>query len=206
MAKSSIILAIIILISGMLTGFFWKKKSAPTPKQPTTTIPTTFYDITINDINNTPLDLSTFKNNIILIVNVASKCGFTRQYKGLQSLYETYKDQGLIILGVPSNDFGNQEPGSSDTIKSFCSLNYGVTFPLTEKVHVKRNNQHPLYSFLTNANTNYAGSVKWNFTKFLINHNGELIDRFSSSTKPESTKIITAITNAIKAKNAKNLN
>lgn len=150
----------------------------------------TFYDIKINSVNGEAINLKTFKGNYILVVNVASKCGFTSQYEGLQKLYEQYQDK-LVIIGVPCNQFGNQEPGNSDEIKSFCKLNYGVTFPITEKVDVKGKQQHKLYKWLTNKNNNgnKNSSVKWNFQKYLIDPKGNLIDYYFSSTNPLSLKI-----------------
>lgn len=149
-----------------------------------------FYDIQINSLNGQPIDLESFKGKHILIVNVASKCGFTPQYKDLQALYEQYKEQ-LVIIGVPCNQFGGQEPGAAEDINAFCELNYGVTFPLTEKLDVKGKQQHPLYHWLTNKAENgvKSSSVKWNFQKYLIDPEGQLIDYFYSLTKPSSSKI-----------------
>ena len=150
----------------------------------------TFYDIEINMINGDLLDLNSYKGKYVLIVNVASKCGFTSQYESLQKLYEQYKDK-LVVIGVPCNQFGRQEPGTSAEIKSFCKLNYGVTFPITEKIDVKGKNQHKLYKWLTNKVNNGSkdSSVKWNFQKYLIDKNGALIDYYFSSTNPLSSKI-----------------
>jgi glutathione peroxidase len=151
----------------------------------------TFYDIEINMINGDLLDLNSYKGKYVLIVNVASKCGFTSQYESLQKLYEQYKDK-LVVIGVPCNQFGRQEPGTSAEIKSFCKLNYGVTFPITEKIDVKGKNQHKLYKWLTSKVNNGSkdSSVKWNFQKYLIDKNGALIDYYFSSTNPLSSKII----------------
>ena len=150
----------------------------------------TFYDIEINMINGDLLDLNSYKGKYVLIVNVASKCGFTSQYESLQKLYEQYKDK-LVVIGMPCNQFGRQEPGTSAEIKSFCKLNYGVTFPITEKIDVKGKNQHKLYKWLTNKLNNGSkdSSVKWNFQKYLIDKNGALIDYYFSSTNPLSSKI-----------------
>ncbi|WP_440881059.1 glutathione peroxidase [Tenacibaculum sp. C7A-26P2] len=151
---------------------------------------TSLYDVKINDLNNTPIDLSNYKGKKILFVNVASKCGFTGQYKELQQLHNNQKDK-LVIIGVPCNQFGNQEPGTPEEIESFCELNYGVTFLMTEKLNVKGDKQHDLYKWLTkkdrNGKTNSA--VKWNFQKYLVDENGRLIDYFYSMTKPTSKKI-----------------
>ena len=151
---------------------------------------TSIYDISINDIGNDPISLSDFKNKKILFVNVASKCGFTKQYEELQKLSETYNDR-LVVIGLPCNQFGSQEPGNEDEIQEFCSINFGVTFLLTEKIKVKGYKQHPLYTWLTSEKLNGVkdSKVKWNFQKYLIDEHGNLIDYFYSSTKPLSSKI-----------------
>ncbi len=148
------------------------------------------YEIKINGLDGKPLDLKTYQGRYILFVNVASKCGYTSQYEDLQTLYEQFQDK-LIVIGVPCNQFGNQEPGNSTEIESFCKLNYGVTFPITEKIEVKGKKQHQLYKWLTNKinNGRKDSSVKWNFQKYLIGKNGEFIDYYFSSTKPLSPKI-----------------
>ena len=148
------------------------------------------YNISINSITGEPINFEDFKGKKILIVNTASECGFTGQYEDLEKLYKTYKDK-LVVIGVPCNQFGGQEPGTLTEIQSFCEVNYGVTFLLTEKVDVKGEGQHPLYAWLTNKEMNgvKSSSVKWNFQKYLINENGELIDYFYSMTKPMSSKI-----------------
>jgi len=148
------------------------------------------YNISINSLTGEPIDLSQFKGKKILIVNTASECGFTGQYEGLQELYDTYKDK-LVIIGVPCNQFGGQEPGSAKEIESFCQVNYGVTFLMTEKVDVKGENQHELYNWLTNKELNGVSSstVKWNFQKYLIDEEGHFVDYYYSITKPLSSKI-----------------
>lgn len=148
------------------------------------------YNIKINNIDGSPIDLNTYRGKFILFVNVASECGFTGQYEDLQKLYDTYQDK-LMIIGVPCNQFGGQEPGSAKTIQTFCKKNYGVTFLITEKVDVKGKNQHPLYEWLTNKNLNGVEntSVKWNFHKYLVDGNGQFLDYFYSITKPLSSKI-----------------
>ena len=152
------------------------------------------YDFRFNGIDGGFVDLNNYKNKIIVVVNVASRCGFTSQYEDLELLYQKYKED-LIIIGVPCNQFGNQEPGNSEEIKAFCTKKYNVSFILTEKLEVKGKNQHPLYEWLTNKELNLKknSSVKWNFQKYLINRNGEYLDYFFSTTKPKSKKIINLI-------------
>ena len=143
------------------------------------------YDIQINSLQGKPINFGDFKGKYMLFVNVASKCGFTPQYKDLEKLYQEYKDH-LIVIGVPCNQFGNQEPGSSDEIQEFCQVNYGVSFLITEKVNVKGSNQHPLYVWLTNKENNgkKSSTVRWNFQKYLVDSEGNLIDFYYSITKP----------------------
>ena len=149
-----------------------------------------FYDFKINGLSGKKIDFNDFRGKHVLIVNVASKCGFTPQYKGLQALQDKYQDQ-LIVMGVPCNQFGGQEPGDAHAITSFCELNYGVSFLMTEKVDVKGTNQHPLYEWLTEKSVNGVkdSSVKWNFQKYLIDDHGQLVDYFYSATSPSSRKI-----------------
>ncbi|OZV69748.1 glutathione peroxidase [Winogradskyella aurantia] len=148
------------------------------------------YDIAINSLQGKPIDLSEFKGKKILFVNVASKCGFTPQYRELQQLHDTYKDT-LVVIGVPCNQFGKQEPGSSEDIEEFCEVNYGVTFLITEKVDVKGAQQHPLYKWLTTKaiNGKQNSSVKWNFQKYLVDEQGQFVDYFYSITKPMNSRI-----------------
>ena len=148
------------------------------------------YDIKINDITGEPIKLSDFKDKYVLFVNVASKCGFTDQYKDMQELHEKYKSK-LVIIGLPCNQFNNQEPGEESEISQFCQVNYGVTFLLTEKIEVKGENQHPLYRWLTNKNLNgeKSSTVRWNFQKYMIDPSGKLINYWYSITNPLSQKI-----------------
>ena len=148
------------------------------------------YDIQIDKLTGETLDLSSYKDQYILFVNVASECGFTGQYEGLQKLYDQYNDK-LMVIGVPCNQFGSQESGTAKEIQTFCQANYGVTFLMTEKVEVKGDQQHPLYQWLTDKSKNGKTSttVKWNFQKYLIGTNGEFIDYYYSITKPLSSKI-----------------
>ena len=152
------------------------------------------YEIKINTLDGQAMDLNSYKGKKILFVNVASKCGFTKQYEGLQKLHEMHGEK-LSIIGVPCNQFGNQEPGTSEEISSFCKKNYGVSFQLTEKANVKGSDQHPLYKWLTTKSLNGKedSKVKWNFQKYLIDEEGELISVFSSSVKPLDEKIVGAL-------------
>ena len=154
------------------------------------TKPMPIYDITINDIEGKQINLNDFKGKYVLFVNVASNCGFTRQYKDLQSLFDKYKDE-LVVVGVPCNQFGGQEPGDEEQISIFCSEKYNVTFPMTEKIAVRGSDQHPLYKWLTSKDLNGRknSSVKWNFQKYLVDKDGNLIDYWYSLTNPTSSKI-----------------
>ncbi|WP_304622104.1 glutathione peroxidase [Rhodohalobacter sulfatireducens] len=155
----------------------------------------TVYQYELNTINGENISLSDYEGELLLIVNTASECGFTPQYEGLQELYETYSDQGLEILGFPANNFGGQEPGSDEEIAQFCELNYGVTFPMFSKVSVKGEDQHPLFEYLTTAeNPDFKGEISWNFEKFLIDRNGNVVRRFKSRVEPMSGELTNAVT------------
>lgn len=149
------------------------------------------YDFEVKTIRGEMITMDAFRNKLLLIVNVASKCGFTNQYAGLEALYQKYKDKGLVVLGFPCNQFMNQEPLSEDEIKSFCSLTYGVTFPMFAKIDVNGEQAHPLYTYLKEAKKGLLGSeaIKWNFTKFLVDKNGNVINRYAPATKPESLEV-----------------
>ena len=151
-----------------------------------------FFQLSIDNIDGSELDLNQFKNKTILLVNVASKCGFTKQYDGLQKLYEKYKDKNFVVLGIPSNQFGGQEPGSNKEIKNFCQTNFNITFPMTIKIDVKGNKSHEIYRW---AKKNYGNSTvpKWNFHKILINKDGKIEKTFNSFINPLSDKIIKEI-------------
>ena len=144
------------------------------------------YDFNVKDIKENEVSMSKYKNKVLLIVNVASKCGFTGQYEGLENLYKKYKNEDFMILGFPSNQFSNQEPGSNKEIQEFCSLTYGVEFDMFAKVDVNGENEIPLYTYLKKEASGILGteSIKWNFTKFLVDKDGKVIDRFGSTTKP----------------------
>lgn len=158
------------------------------------------YDIPVTTIGGEETTLQQYAGKVMMIVNVASKCGFTGQYEGLQALYEKYADAGLVVLGFPSNDFLGQEPGTEAEIMQFCKLNYGVTFPLFAKIKVKAGKgQHPLYRWLTGSETNpeFAGKISWNFNKFLIGRDGKMLDRFDSRDKPRDKKVVEAVERAL---------
>ena len=150
-----------------------------------------FYSFSFISIDGKTINLSTFKGKVILIVNTASMCGFTSQYAGIQSLYDRYKSRGLIVIGAPSNDFGSQEPGSNKEIKQFCEVNYGINFPLTDKINVRKPPIHPFYKWARRQHSFQIPS--WNFHKYLIAKNGKLVGSFNSRVSPTSRKIISAI-------------
>src|ERR1700686_5484609 len=152
------------------------------------------YEFTMNSIDGQPLPLAEFKGKVLLIVNVASFCGFTPQYEQLEAVYEKYKDQGFVIVGFPGNNFGAQEPGTNEEIKTFCSRKYNVTFPMYSKVSVKGDDQTPLYQYLTKqTGPAIAGDIKWNFTKFLVDRNGNVVQRFESAVTPDSKEVVSAV-------------
>ena len=158
------------------------------------------YDIPVKDIDGKDTTLAPYKGKVVLIVNVASKCGFTPQYKNLEAVYEKYKDQGFVILGFPCNQFGSQEPGSDAEIKEFCTANYNVTFPMFDKIEVNGPNRHPLYVALAGETSPFPGNITWNFNKFLISKDGKIINRFTSKITPDSPEATTAIEAALAAK------
>lgn len=160
------------------------------------------YDFRVADIDGNEVPLSSFQGKVLLIVNTASQCGYTPQYKGLQELYTKYKDRGFEVLAFPANEFGAQEPGTNEQIKEFCTANYKVSFPLFSKIVVKGPGIHPLYEFLTSESTNprFAGTIPWNFTKFLVNRKGEVVARFEPRNRPESAEVVTAIEKALEEK------
>ena len=145
------------------------------------------YDFMVTTINDTEQSLAEYKNKVMLIVNVASQCGFTPQYAGLEALYEKYKDRGLVVLGFPCNQFGGQEPGANAEIAQFCETSFGVKFPLFDKIDVNGGAAHPLYLYLTEARPGLMGTkaIKWNFTKFLVDRQGQVVERYAPNTKPE---------------------
>jgi glutathione peroxidase len=157
------------------------------------------YGFTLNSIDGKPAPLADYKGKVVLIVNVASRCGYTPQYTALEALYEKYKGQGFVILGFPANNFGGQEPGTNQEIKTFCTRKYNVTFPMYAKISVKGEDQAPLYAYLTKeSGPSLAGDIKWNFTKFLVDRNGNVVQRFESAVTPDSKEITEAIEKQLK--------
>jgi len=184
----SCVLLTVAAISGFGSG-----RSGSEPGGPS------IYDFTMNDIDGKPVNLAHFKGKVVLVVNVASRCGFTPQYEGLQKLYLKYQQQGLVILGFPANNFGFQEPGTNAEIKSFCSAKYNVTFPIFSKISVKGDDIDPLYKYLTDkaSNPEYGGDIKWNFNKFLVDRHGKIVARFEPQVKPDSDQVVQAIEKAL---------
>ncbi|QXG24728.1 MULTISPECIES: glutathione peroxidase [Pseudomonas] len=156
-----------------------------------------FHDIKLKALDGQELSLAPFKDKAVLVVNVASKCGLTPQYAALENLYQQYKDKGLMILGLPCNQFAGQEPGTEQEIAEFCELNYGVTFPLGEKLEVNGPHRHPLYRLLAGEGAEFPGDIAWNFEKFLVRKSGEVIARFSPRTAPDDPAVILAIEKAL---------
>ncbi len=197
MSKKLLIIGGLILF--LLLAYLLKRLFFPSaPLSPIA--PSSFHAISFNSIDQENISLSNYKKKVFLIVNVASKCGYTPQYKGLQTLHETYHQKGLVVIGFPSNDFLNQEPGTSEDIKTFCSTQYNVSFLLAEKGQVKKGrHQHPLYRYLTgkDTNPNFGGSISWNFNKFLVGQNGQVIARFDSKIGPLNQRVVTSIEEAL---------
>ena len=157
------------------------------------------YSYTLNSIDGKPAPLAEYKGKVVLLVNVASQCGYTPQYSALEAIYEKYKDQGFVILGFPANNFGAQEPGTNEEIKTFCSRKYSVTFPMYSKISVKGADQTPLYAYLTKeTGPGISGDIKWNFTKFLVDRAGNVVQRFEPAVTPDSNEMVGAIEKQLK--------
>jgi len=193
--------AVSVIVSGMTIaayacGFIFNPSPADPPKEKSV------YEFTMKDIDGKDIKLNQYKGDVVMIVNTASKCGYTPQYEGLEKIYEKYKDKGFVILGFPANNFGGQEPGAEKEIKEFCTLKYHVSFPMFSKISVKGEDQHPLYSFLTNkeSDPDFAGDITWNFNKFLVDKKGTIVARFSSKDTPESDTVTAAIEKYLAAK------
>lgn len=190
-----IIAVILVLTAVAAAGAAYKLGFIMDASPTTPPVEKSVYEFTMRDIDGKDVKLDKYKGKVVMIVNVASKCGYTPQYEGLQALYDKNKDRGLVILGFPANNFMGQEPGTEAEIKEFCSTKYHVTFPMFAKISVKGADQHPLYNFLTNKATDpeFAGDISWNFNKFLIDRNGKIVARFGSKDTPEGEAIATAI-------------
>lgn len=191
--KFCYVLTLMVFVSCILVSFGYSQEAVKMK---------TIYDFTVQDIDGKDVKLEAFKGKVLLIVNVASKCGFTSQYEGLQKIYTRYKDQGLVVLGFPANNFMNQEPGTNEDIKQFCSLNYNVTFPMFAKISVKGKDMAPLYQFLTDKalHPDFSGDISWNFNKFLLDRSGKIVARFGSRDKPEDDSVVQAIEKALQHK------
>lgn len=191
---SSVVLTVTLILSAVIFGYF----TNPTADAKTKSV----LDFKVKDIDGKDVRLNKYKGKVLLIVNTASKCGYTPQYEGLQAIYEKYNKQGFYVLGFPANNFGEQEPGSEAEIKEFCESKYKVTFPMFAKISVKGEDQNPLYKFLTakETNPNFAGDISWNFNKFLVDKNGKIVARFTSKETPESAAVTSAIEKYLKEK------
>ena len=202
----------VLCLALMLKSF--AADEAPATSQPPATAPaetttaqnpvtspasTSIYDIPVKDISGKDTSLAPYKGKVLLIVNVASKCGFTPQYTGLEAVYEKYKDKGLVILGFPCNQFGKQEPGTDEEIQAFCTSKFGVTFPMFDKIEVNGENRHPLYTKLATA-PGFPGKIGWNFNKFLVGRDGTIIHWYESKVTPEGPELTQAIEAALAAK------
>lgn len=193
---------VIVLAAVAAAGVAYKYGMILNPSPTAAVNAASVYDFTMKDIDGKDVKLDAYKGKVVLIVNTASKCGYTPQYEGLQALYDKYKDKGLVILGFPANNFMGQEPGTEAEIKEFCTLKYKVTFPMFAKISVKGEDQHPLYNYLTNKATNpdFAGDISWNFNKFIVDRSGKVVARFGSKDAPESEAIVSAVEKNLVAK------
>lgn len=189
--------SIVALLTSLTTLWTGSGRAASQPAE--AGLPASLYEVPVTTLAGADTTLASYRGDVLLIVNVASRCGFTGQYEGLQKLQTDYGARGLSVLGFPANNFLNQEPGTNEEIASFCSVRFGVTFPMFAKISVKGGDQHPLYRYLTSPSTNpeHAGEIEWNFTKFLVGRDGRVIDRFGPRTKPEDEKVIAAIEQAL---------
>lgn len=193
---------VLVLIVGAGVGAAYKFGFILNPSPADPPPESSIYEFTMRNIDGENVKLDAYKGKVILIVNVASKCGYTPQYEGLEALYQKHKESGLVILGFPANNFLSQEPGTEAEIKEFCSTKYKVTFPMFAKISVKGEDQHPLYTYLTNkrSNPDFAGDISWNFNKFLIDRQGKVVARFGSKDTPDGEAITSAVTKYLAAK------
>lgn len=200
--KKYLLIIVVVILLVVVTGFVTARKSeasSKTSENMSEMEPTgkKLGDFKVKDIDGNDVSLSAYDGKVVLVVNVASQCGYTRQYKGLEAIYSKYKDQGLVVLGFPCNDFGGQEPGSNEEIKEFCSTKFSVSFPMMDKVKVLGEDKAPLFAWLTDNSITGTKDIKWNFEKFLINKKGEIVERFISKDEPDGDKIISAIEKAL---------
>lgn len=189
------IIAIVIILASVLFMAFKLRPSVKSPNGQMIQTDKSVYDYTLTDIDGKAVNLGNFKGKVLVLVNVASKCGLTPQYEQIESFYESWKDKNVVVLGFPANNFMGQEPGSNEEIKTFCSTKYGVTFPMFSKISVKGDDMHPLYQYLTKKELNgwHEGEVSWNFQKFLINKEGKLVKVFSPRTQVTSEEFLNGV-------------
>ncbi|MEW6735083.1 MAG: glutathione peroxidase [Acidobacteriota bacterium] len=193
------LLALVVLAMGSITLFSACQSAVGESSNMTPLKERSIYEFSLQSIDGKEVKLEQYRDKALLIVNVASQCGYTPQYEGLQKVYDKYKDRGFFVLGFPANNFGEQEPGTNEEIQTFCRTRYNVSFPVFAKISVKGADKHPLYRFLTEKATNpdLAGEISWNFNKILIDKNGKIVARFESSDKPEDEKVTAAIEKAL---------
>jgi len=191
--KIACVLVALLVIAAVVIAYGYGLIFNPTPTDPVNA--SSIHDFTMKDIDGNDVKLDAYKGKVVMIVNTASRCGYTNQYEGLQKIYDHYKTRGFVVLGFPANNFMGQEPGTEAEIKEFCQLKYNVTFPMFFKISVTGTDQHPLYGYLTNKATNpdFPGDISWNFNKFLIDKNGKVVGRWGSKDKPEDAAVIEAI-------------
>jgi glutathione peroxidase len=194
------------VLLAVLAGFSCKPKETPSnaqestaPSPAQTKQAASIYEFEMDDIDGNPVKLADYRGKVLLVVNVASQCGYTPQYAGLQALYGKYRDRGLAVLGFPANNFGSQEPGTNEQIRQFCTTNYNATFPMFSKISVKGDDKHPLYRYLTGSEQGrqFGAEIKWNFNKFLIDRDGNIVGVYGSKTEPQSPEMIAQIESAL---------
>jgi len=197
--KIGVLLVVIAVVAAVALAYGYGLILNPTPMEPVNA--SSVYGFTMKDIDGNDVKLDKYKGKVVMIVNTASRCGYTPQYEGLQKIYDQYKDKGFVVIGFPANNFMGQEPGTEKEIKEFCTLKYNVTFPMFSKISVTGTDQHPLYGFLTNKKTNpeFGGDISWNFNKFLIGRDGKVVGRWGSKDKPEDAAVTAAIEKQLEA-------
>lgn len=193
---------ILVLAAAAIAGAAYRYGFIFNPSPTAAPAEKSMYEFTMKDIDGKDIKLDAYKGKVVMVVNVASKCGYTPQYEGLEAIYKKYKDQGFVILGFPANNFMGQEPGTEKEIKEFCSTKYGVTFPMFSEISVTGKDQHPLYTYLTSKESNprFGGDISWNFNKFLFDRGGNIVARFGSGDTPESEPVTASIEKYIAAK------